>query len=85
MGSLKCILDFDEVNIGALLISNFLILRVVFQPLMHVIKSVFFSKFIGEADTESKKTIKVVGILVMCLFESKDGLLVLVGLLVKLT
>ena len=85
MGGLKCILDFDEVNISALLVCDFLILRVVFQPLMHVIKSVFFSKFIGEADTESKQTVKVVGILVMCLFESKDRIQVLVRLLVKLT
>ena len=74
----ESILDLDEVKVATVSIGNFLVLWMVFEPLEHVVEGVLFDKLVREADTKGKQAVQIVWILLMCLFESDDGLLVLI-------
>lgn len=78
MSLLKGILDFDEVHVALERVGDFLVVWVIFEPLVHVVESVLFSQLVSEANTEGQKTIKVVRILLMSFFESQNSVLVLV-------
>ena len=50
---------------------------------MEMFHSSFLIKFICSADSDGQKTVQIVGVYLMGLFEGEDGVLVLIVLLVK--
>lgn len=47
---LKGIFDLHEVKVAALRVRDLLIVRVVLEPLVHVIEGILLSKLVREAD-----------------------------------
>jgi len=57
VGSHKGIFDLDEVKFATLCIGDLLVLRMVLEPLKHVIEGIFLSQLICKADAQSQKTV----------------------------
>ena len=52
MCSHECIFDLSEVEVACLIICKLLVVRVVFEPLVHVAERVLLGQLIREADAE---------------------------------
>lgn len=78
MCQLKGFLDFNEVHVALVGVNDFLVVRMILEPLMHVVEGIFLRKLVSEADPEGQKTIEIVRVLLVSLFEGKDGIFVLV-------
>ena len=78
MGLVEGILNFNEVHVALVGVSDFLIVWMILKPLMHVVESVLLSKLVSKADAEGKQTVEIVRILLMSFFESENCIFVLV-------